>query len=115
MTKKTKFIKSHLPWAFSISVDIRRDWFSYLWTERGANWRDFQIGWIHISLGRPWLKHVVDLKIKEMGFSIAMREIRNANYSNSCRRFGFVTGHYYPSDPVNYADNYPTKPTDGHS
>jgi hypothetical protein len=46
----------NFPWIFWLRVSIRKHWFSYMWSTRGANFIEFQFWIFRISIGRPW-KH----------------------------------------------------------
>ena len=56
-TKKTN-------WVFWFKISIRRKWFSYWWSTRGANFKEYQIWIFKISIGQPWLHDVIEQETK---------------------------------------------------
>jgi hypothetical protein len=78
------------PWVFY--VDIRkRKWFSYYWSTRGANFKEFQIFIFKITIGMPWKKSVLNSKINDYG---NLKSAKNTNDANLKRRFSFQLGNY---------------------
>lgn len=47
------------PWVFYVRVK-RRKWFTNFWKSRGSNYLDLQFFNIHISIGMPWHKSVLE-------------------------------------------------------
>lgn len=52
-------MKSKIDWVFWIQIE-KRDWFKRFWKSRGSNCLNVQFFKWHISIGMPWLQHVVD-------------------------------------------------------
>ena len=51
--------KEKIPWVFWVSIK-KRDWFCNFWVNRYSNSICIQIYKIHISIGMPWHKKVVE-------------------------------------------------------
>ena len=66
-------MKSKTDWVFWIQIE-KRDWFKKLWKSRGANNLNIHFYGYHISIGMPWLKHVVE--------SAGISHIKAANKAN---------------------------------
>lgn len=76
---KRNRIVSTLPWVFWMHISIRRDWFSYWWSTRGANFVEFQVWIFCISIGRPWLKSVIESKIHQYGSAYSIKKTNEEN------------------------------------
>jgi hypothetical protein len=48
-----------IDWVFWVQIE-KRDWFKKIWKSRGSNCLNFHFYGYHISIGMPWLKHVID-------------------------------------------------------
>ena len=70
---------SKIPWVFWINVSIRREWFSYWWKTRGSNFVEYQVWIFKISIGRPWLRSVVESKIRDYGNIDTILETNKTN------------------------------------
>jgi hypothetical protein len=46
-------------WVFWVQIE-KRDWFKRFWKSRGSNSLNIQFFKWYISIGMPWLKHVID-------------------------------------------------------
>lgn len=46
----------NINWVFWLKISIRKDWFSFYWTTRGANFMNMQLGVLFIDIGLPWKK-----------------------------------------------------------
>lgn len=84
---KTKKVK----WVFWISFE-KRNWFNNIWHTRGSNYLDIQLFKIRVSIGMPWLKRVVESKIRDYGQDGMLREINKANSGNLNHWFSFLIG-----------------------
>jgi hypothetical protein len=73
---------SSLPWVFWINISIRREWFSYWWKTRGSNFAEYQVWIFKISIGRPWLRSVVESKIRDYGGVETILKTNEANLKN---------------------------------
>jgi hypothetical protein len=73
---------STLPWVFWMHISIRRDWFSYWWKTRGSNFVEFQVWIFCISIGRPWLKKIVESNIRDYGGVSQILKTNEANLNH---------------------------------
>lgn len=71
-------------WVFWIKIEYRKNWFSFFWKTRGANYIEFQIWVFKISIGLPWKKRVVN------GYTRVnkhLKIIKDTNENNAKMRF----------------------------
>lgn len=79
------------PWVFWISIDIRKNWFSYWYKSRGSNAIEFQVWIFRISIGRPWIKRVLLGQLRDYNSLEYTKETNNNNLNNP---FSFQIGSY---------------------
>ena len=77
--KKYNYILSNYPWVFWFKISYKPKWFSRLWSTRGANYFEMQLGFLRISIGRPWLKNVTDAYIRDQGSCKRVHETNKQN------------------------------------
>lgn len=51
---------ANYPWVFWINISYRPKWFKMFWKTRGANYIEYQVLILKITIGRPWFKGSVD-------------------------------------------------------
>lgn len=78
---------ANYPWVFWIAIRWRPKWFKFYWKTRGANYIDIQWWKFHISIGRPWLKTVVDAHSRDYG---SAKYVHDTNKQNLKPLFSFI-------------------------
>ena len=86
MKDKIKF-----PWVLWFSISKRKQWFSYWWRTRGANYVEFQVWIFRITIGMPWINDVLLQHIKDYG---DLRNAKKTNKLNLHSWFSFQIGKY---------------------
>lgn len=84
-------MKKKFPWVFWVNISIRKDWFSYWWKSRGSNCLNLQVWIFSISIGRPWINHVLEDKIKDFG---SLDSAKKVNDNNLTAPISFQIGKY---------------------
>lgn len=85
------------PWVFYINISVRKDWFSYWWSTRGSNFKEFQVWMFKISVGRPWSQIVLELLMSEYGnIEYAMK----TNTENLRGPFTILINNGYKNDII---------------
>ena len=78
------------PWVFSFRIKIRRDWFSYWWKTRGANFVEFQVWIFNITIGRPWHENPRIYYNEQK----QLEHMKKTNEANLKAKFTFLVGSY---------------------
>lgn len=52
-------MKNTIDWVFWVQIE-KRDWFKRFWKSRGSNCLNIHIFKYHISIGMPWLPHIIN-------------------------------------------------------
>lgn len=84
-----KVKKSKFAWVFWLSISVRKQWFSYWWRTRGANFSEYQIWIFRITVGRPWIQDYIHSIRKNYS---SLDHIRDTNRENLKRPFTFLIG-----------------------
>jgi len=87
-----KKINKNLPWILRLNVEIRKDWFSYWWSTRGANFKEFQIWIFKISIGMPWKEIAVKSKLRDYGNLSSIKQTNDGMINNLT--WAFQIGSY---------------------
>ena len=87
----TKMDLKKYPWVFWITIQLRTDWFKRLWYTRGANNIEIQFIIWCITIGLPWVPHVLKGKIRDYGNLDTAMEI---NTSCIIYKYSFPIGSY---------------------
>jgi len=66
-------------WVFWFNVSIRRNWFSYFWKTRGANFIEIQFFIFKISIGLPWHKNYINSIIRDYGSNASLLKTNEMN------------------------------------
>ena len=70
-------IIKRLPWVFYLNIKVRRNWFSYWWSTRGANFKEIQIWIFQINIGMPWLELPLKSNIRDYGTLQGVKKIND--------------------------------------
>lgn len=84
-------MKNKQPWVFWFSISYRPKWFKKFWRTRGTNFIEYQIFFLKISIGRPWL-HEEDYGL---GINTTREDqIKEINKGNLKQPFSLLIGKY---------------------
>jgi hypothetical protein len=82
-------MKNRIDWVFWVQVE-KKDWFKKLWKSRGANNLNIHFYGYHISIGMPWLKHVIEQYKSENSNSIEITNYTNREGVKTHGRFRYI-------------------------
>jgi hypothetical protein len=86
-------MKNKYPWIFRISFKIRKNWFSYFYYSRGANFLEIQLWILCISIGMPWSNTYIQCHLDNYGDLNSLRHT-NDTFCTKDSKFTFLIGKY---------------------